>query len=108
MKDRRHHGFWAEAQRNANTVFLFFLNPILDDETNRISGTKLMAWIMVGIDCYDIVRSHAIAELKLTKTIDAIDLHTVSLFGLAVLTWFGKIGLTTAVDLVKAWKGREA
>jgi hypothetical protein len=109
VKDRRHHGFWAEAQRNANTVFLFFMNPFLDADTNRLSGTKSMAWIMVWVDVYDVVHSHAIQELVLNKgTVDSLDQHNIELFGLAFLVWFGKAGIQAAIDLVKAWKGRES
>lgn len=85
------------------------MNPILDLDTNRISGTKSMACIMVYVNVYDIIRSHAIQELILTKgTVDAIDIHNIELFGLAFLTWFGKLGLETAIRLVKAWRCQEA
>ena len=104
-EDHRAKGFVATATRTGNTVFLFFLNPVLDEVTKRLSGTKLMAWIIVGMDCFDIVRSHALAELRITKSIDAIDLHNVELFALAFGIWFGKAGMAWGVDLVQAWKG---
>jgi len=109
IKDRRHHGFWAEAQRNANTVFLFFMNPILDPENNRVSGTRLLAWIIVWVDTLDIVKAHSLAELQLRKGVaaDALDWHNVALYALAFLIWFGPKGMDWGVQLVKAWKGRE-
>lgn len=106
--DRRIHGVVGEARRVANTVFLFFFNPLLDSETNRLSGTKLMALGMFTVDCYDVLQSHRLAELAFTKgAVDAIDVHNIELFGLSVLTWFGKLGLDTTVALVKAWRGKE-
>lgn len=107
IADRRHHGILAEAQRNANTVFLFFMNPLLDPDNNRISGTRLLAWIIVWVDTLDIVRSHTLVELNITKgASDAIDWHNVALYGLAFLIWFGPKGMDWGVQLMKAWKGR--
>lgn len=105
--DRRRTGFWADAQRTANTVFLFYFNPILDPETNRISGTRLLAWLVAGINSMDVLESHRLAELKLAKgPVDAIDAHTAWLYGLAFLIWNGPKGMAWGVDLVNAWKGR--
>lgn len=103
--EHRQRGLIADTQRQLNTVFLFFMNPTLDETTKRLSGTKLMAWIVVFFDCFDIVKSHELAELRITKVTDAIDQHNVELFALAFCIWFGKAGMTWAVDLVKAWKG---
>lgn len=108
VEDHRAHGFRADLQRHSNTVLLFFLNPFLDGQSKRLSGTKCMAWVMVTINLYDIVHSHAVQELTITKGVqDAIDLHNVALFALALLAWYGKLGLSTAVDLVRAWRGKE-
>lgn len=108
IKDRRHQGFWPEATRTANTVFLFFMNPLLDPDTYRISGTRLLAWIIVWVDTLDIVKSHSLQELRITKgVIDAIDWHSVALYALAFGIWFGAKGMDWGVDLIKAWKGRE-
>jgi hypothetical protein len=108
--DRRARTTYNAWQRAANTAFLFFMNPILDPETNRISGTKLMAWIVVFFDSFDIVHNHSLQELRITtatKTvIDAIDIHNVALYALAFGIWFGKAGMAWMVDLVNAWKGR--
>lgn len=105
--EHRQHGLVADTQRALNTVFLFFLNPVLDETTHRISGTKLMAWIVVWINSTDILTGHAIRLVEITKTVDAIDQHNVELYALAFCIWFGKAGMTWAVDLVKAWKGTQ-
>ncbi len=108
VKDRRRHDFWADRQREANTVFLFFMNPVLDPDNNRVSGTRLLAWVIVWVDTLDIVKSHSLQELKLAKvTIAAIAWPNVALYALAFLIWFGPKGMTWGVDLIRAWKGRE-
>jgi len=106
IKDRRHRGFWPAAERTANTVFLFYFNPVLDPDTNRISGTRLLAWIVVAANVLDIVESHRLKELEITKGVnDAISWKNVALFAIAFGIWFGPKGMTWAVDLVNAWKG---
>lgn len=104
--DRRHHGFWPDLQRQMNTVFLFFLNPVLDPENNRISGTRLLAWIVTWINVYDVERGHALPEIRILKVSTGLTWQNVVLFIAAFGFWFGPKGMTWMVDLVKAWKGR--
>lgn len=107
LADRRRHDFWSNRQREANTVFLFFMNPVLDPDTNRISGTRLLAWIIVWVNTLDIIDSHSLKELAITKGVnDSISWKNVALYGLAFLIWFGPKGMDWGVCLVKAWKGR--
>lgn len=109
--EHRRRGFWPSAERQANTVFLFFLNPVLDPDTDRISGTRLLAWIIVWADVFDIIHNHSLQELRLAlpnKTaIDALDWHNVATFALAFLIWFGPKGMEWGVQLVSAWKGNK-
>ena len=105
--DRRDSSPINQLQRACNTVFLFFLNPVLDPENNRISGTRGLAWILVWVDTLDILKSHSLVELHLTKgTVDALDWHNIALYALAFGVWFGPKGMQWMVDLVRAWKGR--
>jgi hypothetical protein len=107
--DRRATGWYNALQRAANTAFLFFTNPVIDPDTNRVSGTKLMAWIIVFFDSFDILENHNLNALRIVKTpIDAIDIHNVELYALAFGIWFGKAGMAWAVDLVHAWKGHDS
>lgn len=109
-ENRRRRGFWASAQRQANTVFLFFMNPFLDEDTKRLSGTRCMAWTVVYFNSYDITHSHSLQELARLKTatsIDAVDIHNVELYALAAVIWYGKWGFEMLVKLVKAWKGEK-
>lgn len=104
--DRRHHGFWASAQRQGNTVFLFFLNPLLDPENNRISGTRLLAWIVTWVNVYDVQSGHALPEIRILKVATGLTWQNVVLFIAAFGFWFGPKGMDWMVQLVKAYKGR--
>ncbi len=108
--ERRRVGFWASAERQANTVFLFFLNPVLDQDNSRLSGTRILAWIIVWADTFDILHGHSIQELRLRSPsappMDPLDWHNVACYALAFLIWFGPKGMDWGVELVKAWRAK--
>lgn len=96
-------------RRPLNGAFLFFFNPLLDPDTNRLSGTRCMALVFVWLDCYDVMHGHALQELFIKRAVpvDALDMHNIYLAALAVVTWYGKYGMDKVTEWIRAWRGKE-